>query len=149
MIEYNVFWIKEEFAYHYFYKSDILYRFIKSYQNNKSRQDLSSQYNYITNVFPKNTLVSHLHQDKQIQIAMKDYQLKIYNKERHIYLQIEEKYLTFYCHSLHDAEELLFPSLRLFHPLLFVVGTYVEDYGWITSIVKNNYKLRQVLYSYH
>ena len=38
--KYYVFWIKEEFAYHYFYKNDILYRFLNAYQE---KQKISNQ----------------------------------------------------------------------------------------------------------
>lgn len=150
--EYLVFWIKEEFAYHYFYKNDILYRFLKLYQKNKDRQDLSTQYDYITNNFPRHTLVSHLKRfhPNRVHIQKQSNQFEIYNETQYMALHIHKRHLKFYCETLYDAEELLFPTLRLFQPLLFVMGKKdQEDYGWISPVTKNRkYNNGQVLYSY-
>lgn len=143
-----MFWIKKEFAHHYFYKSDILYRFLKLYQNNKDREDLSTQYHYITNNFPERTLISHLH---RINVQKEHNQFEINKNGQYVNLHIEKKYLSFSCKNLIDAEELLFPTLRLFQPLLFIMSkTDMEDYGWISPVQKSSeYYNGQVLYSYH
>ena len=149
--EYSIFWIKKEFAYHYSHKSDILFRFIRSYQENEKRQDLSGQYNYITNHFPRRKLIHHVTQfcDRRDKIKIHDHQLEISNNHRYLALHIYEKQLTFYCDSLDTAEDLLFPILRSFHPFLFIIGNNLENYGWISPITKRRqFNNRQVLYSY-
>lgn len=150
---YFVYSIKEEFAYHYFYKNDILYRFLSAYQENKDRWDLSLQYDYITNKFPSNMLISHLQRgyNQTVQAKSAKNEFEIYNHQHHLTLHIHEKHITIYCETLYDAEELLFPTLRVFQPLLFVMcRSSQEEYGWISPVTKNRkYNNGQILYSYH
>lgn len=152
MNKYYVFWIKEEFAYHYFYKNDILYRFLSAYQENKDRTDLFRQYNYITNRFPISMLISHLHRspNQSAQSNINENKIEIYNHQRYLTLHIHEKHLIFHCESLYDAEELLFPTLRIFQPLLFVMSEINQgEYGWISPVTKNRkYNSGQILYSF-
>lgn len=152
MNEYLVFWIKEEFAFHYFYKNDVLYRFLVLYQKNKDRQDLLTQYDHITNVLPKHTIISHLKRFHPNRVSSKYHsnQLEINYETQHLTLYVYKKHLRFYCKTLQDAEELLFPTLRLFQPFLFVMGKKSRgDYGWISPVTKKRkYNNGQVLYSY-
>lgn len=76
------------------------------------------------------------------------HQFEIQKDDSFVFLQLHEHYLTFYCDTISDAENILFPFLRLFHPYLFVVGISVDDYGWMTPVTKNHSPSRQVLYSY-
>ncbi|MFD0957016.1 sporulation inhibitor of replication protein SirA [Virgibacillus alimentarius] len=145
---YTGFWIKKPVAYHYFHKSEILYRFIKNYQQNKSRKDLIMQYHYITKKFSKSTLTSHL-KDQNLKINTSGNQLDILNNNYSLSLQIHEKQLDFCCETLHDAEKFLFPALRSFHPFIFIIDTNMDNFGWISPITMNReHKKEQVLYSF-
>jgi len=149
--EYIGFWMKKEFAYQYFHKSDILYRFIRAYQQEKYRKDLAMQYNYITNSFPTDKLITYIKKSspKRVNILSQGNQLEIYKNMQSMSLHIHEKHLNFRCETLHDAEDLLFPSLRRFHPFLFIIESNSDNYGWISPISMNReYKQEQVLYSY-
>lgn len=150
--KYLVYWIKEEIAYYYFYKNDILHRFLTSYQEDKDRRDLSIQYDYITNKVPVNMFISHLYRSHHnVQAKNNKKEFEIYKHQQYLTLHIHEKHLTFHCESLVDAEELLFPILRIFQPLLFVMNeTNQTEYGWISPVTKNRkYNRGQTLYSYH
>lgn len=151
--KYLVFWIKEEFAYHYFYRNDILHRFLNAYQENKNRWDLSIQYDYITNKIPNKMLVSHLdrNHNQRVELGESETEFEIYNDHQYLTLHIYEKHLIFHCETLLDAEELLFPTLRIFQPLLFVMNNKNQDeYGWISPVTKNRkYNSGQILYSYN
>jgi Sporulation inhibitor of replication protein SirA len=145
-----VYLIKEEFATHYYYKSDILYRFLLEYHDKQSRHDLFTQFHFITKSFPKDSLISQLirqpkntlHKEKKSEI------IELGNKHSYIALHIYEKHIKFRCETLQDAEELLFATLRRFYPYIFIVDNHYENYGWIspvrTSSVYNN---DEVLYS--
>ncbi|WP_373896095.1 sporulation inhibitor of replication protein SirA [Virgibacillus natechei] len=151
MYEYSIFWIKESVAKHYFYKSGILYRFIKDYLNNQNREDLKLQYDYITNRFSENTLISHIKRScrkNQIAIQAEGTQIQLHKNQHLISLHISEKHLKFRCETLEDAEEFLFPMLRQFQPILFITGNNIENYGWISPIpYSGHYYSEQVLYS--
>lgn len=142
---YYIFWIKEEFAYHYFYKNEILFRFLRMHQNNTNRTDLSTQYRHITYRFSKQKLIAHLKASSphNISIETEQNEINIYHSEKQqsITLHIHDKHLEFYTESLHDAEELLFKALRLFQPLLFIMHKNTEQFGWISPVL-NTYEFK-------
>ncbi|MGP4107077.1 sporulation inhibitor of replication protein SirA [Virgibacillus sp. L01] len=151
MNHYSIYWIKEEFAHHFFHSSDVLYRFIKEYQKNKNREDLKRQYEYITMNFPKSSLISHITDNHPISSCLRAEgdRLNIYNDIQYISLHIQKKKINFRSEMIHDAEELLFPALRLFQPYLFIVGNDLNNYGWISPVTqRKKNKKGQVLYSY-
>lgn len=152
MNEYTIFWVIDEIADHYFHKSDYLYRFFKDFQNNKERNDLKIQYDYMTNNFPEETLISHMerYNENGSMLQIKGPQVEIYKKTQYIALHISKKHLKFCCETLQDAEELLFPVLRQFQLSLFIIGENTHNYGWISPILASSkYQSEQVLYSYH
>ncbi|TMN23654.1 sporulation inhibitor of replication protein SirA [Lentibacillus cibarius] len=148
---YSIYWIKEEFAQFFYYRSEILCRFIKSYEHNQSREDLVKQFGYITLEFPQTSLIAHImdYLPHNMSMQKKGDLLKIYDGNRYISLHMEEKRINFRSDIIHDAEEILFPALRSFHPYLFVVGNDTEDFGWISPVrqVTKRDKLGQALYS--
>jgi len=151
--EYSVYWIKKEFALHYYHKSGILYRFLRDYQDNYMRQDLSEQFHYVTNTFPKSALIKHIEKSllhrATVNIHTRN-EIEISTEGQFLSLYVNEKVLKLYCESLHDAEELLFPALRRFQSSLFIKGNNIENYGWIAPVQKNPLsKDRQILYSYN
>ncbi|MFD2760302.1 sporulation inhibitor of replication protein SirA [Lentibacillus juripiscarius] len=151
MNHYSIYWIREEFAHFFYYRSEILCRFIKSYEQNQGREDLVSQFQYITHDFPQTSLIAHIIGSLPSRTNMKqeDGLLKVYEGERYISLHMERKRINFRSDIIHDAEELLFPALRSFQPYLFVVGNNTEDFGWISPVIQLTEKDKpgQVLYS--
>lgn len=150
MKEYTIYWVKEEFAIHYYYKSDILYRFLNEYHLNHSRNDLVLQFNFITESFPKASLISQLIRQPRNTLSAKNSRefLEIGNKYDFIALHIAEKHIKFRCETLEDAEALLFPTLRRIHPYLFIVENDGENYGWISPVrTSYTYNNGEVLYS--
>jgi hypothetical protein len=139
MNTYSIYWIKEEIANHYFHKSDILYRFIISYQCNKARNDLHMQFNYITRFFSYEKLISHMKKhyfNTNTRLHINGSHITICKNGSCISLLIKEKHIEFRCDALQDAEELLFPMLRKFQRLLFITGK--NDFGWISPVLYTN-----------
>jgi hypothetical protein len=151
MSHYSIYWIRKEFAYRYYYKSGILYRFLKEYQHNLNSTELKDQYNFITNTFPAASLITHIKNTLQhrLNLTINDKHLEIFNDHAQaISLHIHEKHINFRCEMLHDAENMLFPTLRSFHPFLFIVGNDLDNYGWISPVSKERVCTDgQVLYS--
>lgn len=139
MNKYSIYWIKQEVAEDYFYKGDILYRFLKSYQNDKSRQDLSTQFRYITYDFCENELAEHIkvyNQHVSIKSHYSNQEVTLCKNDQYILLHVSDSHLTCMSRSLHEAEEMLFPILRMFHPLLFIISHTENNYGWISPLTK-------------
>lgn len=148
MNKYSIYWIKQEVAEHYFYKSDVLYRFLKSYQHDQNRQDLSTQYRYITHSFHEAHLAEHIKMyDHHVSIKThwNDQKMTLSKNNQYILLQIDHSHLTCVSTSLHDAEAMLFSILRTFNPLLFIISHTENNYGWISPVTHTKYKNRQVL----
>lgn len=148
---YSIYWIKEEFAHHFYYKSNVLYQFIKEYENNKNRGDLKNQFAYITMEFRKPLLISHLKENypENTELKAAGDGLQICRDMQYISLHIHNKHLNFRSEMLQDAEELLFPALRQFQSYLFIAGNDLENYGWISPVTRRKKDIeKQMLYSY-
>ncbi|RDW19568.1 hypothetical protein CWR48_07550 [Oceanobacillus arenosus] len=140
MFEYSIYRIREEIANHYYHKSDILYRFLKEYEQNSGQLYLHGQFLYITNKFIQKNIEYYVDNflPKNVSHKTEQTRIEIFNKRKSITLHINKNCLNFRCESLHDAEELLFPVLRKFDALLFVIGRKHENYGWISPNTKLN-----------
>lgn len=149
MNEYQVFWIKEAFAYRYFIKSDILYRFFEQYNSNQHREYVNKQFIYVTREFSRQSMLHHINKNqKNMDLHIKNNDVYIRSGDIFIILSLYRSHLAFQCHTLHDAEQLLLPLLRSFHPLLFILGKNAPEFGWITPLISStNFRKEQVLYS--
>ena len=148
---YYIYWIQEKIAQHFYYKNDLLYRFIKTYHKYQEREDLALQFQYITKKIPITLFLSHLstNQKEDTYINIQNNQIKIGTASTYITLHIYEKYIEFQCQTLEDAEYLLFPILRLFYPYFFIVGINHNNFGWVSSATSKYRKknINEVLYS--
>lgn len=151
MNEYSIYWIKEEVAQQYFYKSDILYRFLTEMEANHSRRELRAQYKYISHALKLSDIQSYLskHFPEYNCESTKEGHLQIRRKGKSVVLYSERDSIHFRCKNLQEAAALLFPVLQSLHPFLFVLGNNVPEYGWISpNKKKSGIQNRQVLYSY-
>ncbi|GAB3796860.1 sporulation inhibitor of replication protein SirA [Virgibacillus kimchii] len=149
MNTYSIYWIKEEIANHYFHKSDILYRFLRSYQKDDARKDLIMQFDYITHNFSYEKLISHMkgyYNNTKAIVHIDGSRITICQNGSCISLLISKKHLKFRCDALQDAEQLLFPMLRRYQRLLFITGK--KDFGWISPVLyMNKQDINLLLYS--
>ncbi|MFD1360461.1 sporulation inhibitor of replication protein SirA [Lentibacillus salinarum] len=152
MNHYTIYWVKEEFARFFYYRSDVLYRFLKSYEQHQSREIIARQFHYITLDIPEDMLISNIMQShpSHANLITEGNSIKIYQEKRCISLHIEQKRINFRGNIIYDAEDLLFPALRSIHPYFFVVGAHPYDFGWIAPVTleRNMDKHEQVLYSH-
>lgn len=149
---YSIYSIKKEYALRYYYKSDILYRFLKQYHENNQNHLIGDQFDAISSFFSVkvlNTKIKSLYNNKAI-VKDGNNSIEIEQDNHYIALHIGEKQIDFRCDMLLDAEVLLFPILQLFHPSLFVLDNNLNNYGWISPVTKMKDRLylqEQVLYS--
>lgn len=147
---YSAYWIKENVARRYFYKSDLLYRFLRSFHKQQDRDDYVKQFKYITNYFSSPQIISDLkrYHQNNVSIEIYNHRVEISNHLHDMTLHIDEKHIEFLCQTIHDAEELLFPVLRLHSPFLFITGINLDSFGWISpaALDKTHYR-EQALYS--
>ncbi|MDO6451143.1 sporulation inhibitor of replication protein SirA [Oceanobacillus profundus] len=151
MMEYAIYWIKEDVARSYFHKSDILHRFLKEYEANPTRKDLRDQYIYITHHISLQAIAAQLNSQalNQMSIQTDGHMLYLTKNDIMIRLHAENGRLHFQCNELQDAAMLLFPMLRNCYPFVFVQGKKAPNYGWVSPITqKNSVRMRQILYSH-
>ncbi|GAB4072671.1 hypothetical protein GCM10028778_04290 [Barrientosiimonas marina] len=152
MNQYTIYAIKEEFAHFFYFRSDVLYRFLKSYEQGEKYDVFARQFDFITIELAETSVLSHINRflPSHIHMARGYNTVKIYNNRHSISLHIGEKHINFWGDIVHAAEDLFFPVLRLFHPYFFVAGDNVYNSGWIApvTLAQNKDKHEQVLYSY-
>ncbi|MHA6251202.1 sporulation inhibitor of replication protein SirA [Oceanobacillus sp. CAU 1775] len=148
MYTYSVFCIRSEIVTHYYYKTGILYRFLKEFKENRKPSYLQLQYNFITEPLTLDLISSSLqYTNEGIDWDKRDNYLKMYRNNGHLSIYKDERHLEFSCDSIEEAEEFLFPMLRRLPLHFFVVNNTIKDYGWLT-LDKNNYlEIKQILYS--
>ncbi|MCT2536397.1 sporulation inhibitor of replication protein SirA [Aquibacillus koreensis] len=138
MQKYTIFWVEEEFCYHYYYKSEILYRFFKEYMEQTSRRDLFSQFIYITRVLPYSKLLNHVQMchKNELKLHMSGKKINIQKDGQYMELHLHKRYMTIYCQSVQVADALLFQPLKVFHPSFFIIENGSFNAGWITPMKK-------------
>ncbi|MDL4839537.1 sporulation inhibitor of replication protein SirA [Aquibacillus rhizosphaerae] len=137
MQKFTIFWVEEEFCYHYYYKSDILYRFFNEYMSNISRMDLLSQFIYVTRVIPYNHLLTHIKRHQcTISISKHENRIELRKGEQTLTLYLDKRFVTIECDSVQEADSILFQSLKRFHPSFFIIEQGSSNSGWITPVKK-------------
>ncbi|WP_138414669.1 sporulation inhibitor of replication protein SirA [Aquibacillus sediminis] len=139
MHQYSTFWIKDEFHYHYFYKSDILRRFLTecltfSYTN----KQLKDQFDFITQEIPYKLLLQHVKSfhKQQLDVIIKGEILEMIKGNRAVTISFHKRFFTIHAHSLEEADDLIFQPLKSLHPSFFIIEKDSTNSGWV-SPVKN------------
>ncbi|MDC3416295.1 sporulation inhibitor of replication protein SirA [Aquibacillus salsiterrae] len=138
MQKYSIFWIEEEFCYHYFYRSEILYRFLNEYLSYTSRTDLLSQFTFVTRNLPYNTLLTHFknYHGDSLKLEMTEKGLVMEKGNSSVCLELFDRYITVQAFSVEEADRLLFQCLKSFDPSFFIIESETTNCGWITPIKK-------------
>ncbi|SDJ70468.1 sporulation inhibitor of replication protein SirA [Sediminibacillus albus] len=150
MPDYSIYWIEEEFHRHYFYRSDVLFRFLKQCHLQPENEILMKQFAYVVHQVPVDRLLKHMKQC----LAPGRFQ---FEESRHISIQTKgnklnlflgDRYLSGSSKSMEAAEEILFQTLRKFDRNFFIIETESEKYGWVSPVHKSYHRLnKQLLYS--
>ncbi|MBM7572124.1 sporulation inhibitor of replication protein SirA [Aquibacillus albus] len=138
MQKYSIFWIEEEFCFHYFYKSEILYRFLNEYLSNASRSDLLAQFKFVTKNIPYHPLMTDIrkyHKNK-IKIIKNGKDIILLLDNHPLEIQCYDRYMTVSCSSVEIADNVLFQALKAFHPSFFIIENGTTNSGWITPVKK-------------
>src|SRR5699024_5430326 len=121
MYTYSIFCVKAEIADHYYYKTGILYRFFKEFQENPNYNYLKLQYRYITEPLTLEMISSQLHRsDKRIEQEIRGKSIKLYYEDKTLVIYEDERHVKLSCASLEYAEACFLPILRQL-PLYFFI----------------------------
>ncbi|MCP8616424.1 sporulation inhibitor of replication protein SirA [Salirhabdus salicampi] len=138
MLQLSLFWIREEFAKHYFHKSDLLYAFLREYKKEHADQTYNRQFDFITKDIPFAKISRYLH-DKlkgsaKVHIGINH--ISIEHQNLQMAIQCDRKEWTILCSSMEEAELMLFEYMRGFHTSFFVMDVHNHQYGWLAPIKK-------------
>ncbi len=141
MCIYSLYWIKEEFSYHYFHKTNILFHFLQEWKYNPGSEQLSRQYQYVAQPIPLEVLMHHVtkHLKKPVELQFNDDETSftIYEKGHVVkLLQRDHREVEIHAENLHIAERLLFDALRKMDHSFFIMNQDFQQYGWIAPIKK-------------
>lgn len=145
---YYVYSMKVKVAHHFYYKSSVLFNFLKTYEKNSNQIELKDQFSYIIDEFDQPKLMYYIKSiSNYIQITqIQPGYFQISDGTKSVYLHVLDTHFVLKCPSIHVAEELLFESLRLFPSHLFVVHAEKHVYGWISTLKnKESINNRQLL----
>lgn len=133
---YNVYSMKRKVAHHFYYKSDLLFSFLKAYNKKSCKEVLMNQFSYVTNNIEVRKIINYIkHISDYVQTTeIHPNYFQISNGAKSVYMHVLETHFIIKCDSIYDAEELLFEPLRLFPSHLFVVHAEKHIYGWISTL---------------
>ncbi len=151
MPNYSIFIVNSEFANHYFYRSEILYRFLRKFDVYPRDSITYKQSRYVTSEIPVRELMDYLafsHSGKSEfekdgnRLRIKDHRSDVAE------LLIDLRCIHGFSTSFSAMENLLFQYLRRFDSRFFIIECDSDNYGWISPIGKRHKDLNtRLLYS--
>lgn len=141
MHTYSLYWIKDEFSFHYFHKTNILYHFFQERYYNPGSRQLTLQYEYISQPIPLELLMHqvthHLRKPVELHFDDDETSFTIYERGQAVKLsQREHREVEIQAENLHVAECLLFDALRKMDHSFFIMSQECQQYGWIAPVKK-------------
>ncbi|KGP73547.1 sporulation inhibitor of replication protein SirA [Pontibacillus yanchengensis] len=141
MREYTIYWVKDEFSYHYFHKTSVLFQFLQEWKHNQGSSVYQLQFNEVIKPLPLDLLIQHIATKlrKPVELSFEENEASFYIQHQGKSVRLTQKNdreVCFYAESLHQAEEVLFDTLRAIHPSFFIIDTTYSHYGWVAPIKK-------------
>ncbi|TCT26667.1 uncharacterized protein DUF2522 [Melghiribacillus thermohalophilus] len=138
MDKYSLYWLKDDFAFHYYHKSDVLYHFLFQYQMQSTDSIYEKQFQFITRTLPKEAIIEHLQSRLGNRYHVYTDKRRIDIRYDYVNVKIDcyDKEWVIHSSSLQEAEIMFFEALRGYHPSFFVVNYDQEQYGWLSPIKK-------------
>lgn len=133
---YHVYYMKEKVAQHFYYKSELLFQFLKTYHRKRTKKEVQNQFCYVTKEINVERCTSFL-QDlaRYVYVSeVKPNHFYLHDAGKSVDIHVENTHITITCDSIHDAEHLLFEPLRSFPIHVFVAHAHKNISGWISTL---------------
>ncbi|RPF55906.1 sporulation inhibitor of replication protein SirA [Aquisalibacillus elongatus] len=133
MYQYSLYLFKSDYAQHFYYKIDTVYRFLYE-QLLEYPEEARSQYKLVLDKINTKDLYLHLNDaiDHELTLKINRDQIMIGVEGQFINIEVDEYVLTIHAQSIIDLDQLLFQYLKSFHPHIFAVNFETFECGWIT-----------------
>ncbi|TFB23122.1 sporulation inhibitor of replication protein SirA [Filobacillus milosensis] len=136
MYQYSLYLLKSDYAKHFYYKIDTVYRFLYE-QMIECPQDSKEQYKLVLDKLNSKDLFLHMNywKDESIDVEMKRNHLTVTSNGQQMFIKVEDYVINIHTQSIVDLDRLLFQYLKTFHPHIFAVNYETLECGWITPFV--------------
>ncbi|CQR47599.1 hypothetical protein BN1058_01926 [Paraliobacillus sp. PM-2] len=136
MQRYYMFFLEQDVQMSYFYKSDILCRFFRSFLTQPNREDLQEQFRYITRLIKFDDLFHFIENEIPIQSSTLFNHFHRSEIDSISSPNIEHRWVEVEFDSLQRAYTLFFQWLEQFDSCCFVVEKNGNNYGWLSPMKK-------------
>ncbi|GEN45010.1 sporulation inhibitor of replication protein SirA [Alkalibacillus haloalkaliphilus] len=146
MYQYSLYFFKPTYAIHFYYKVDVLYRFLDQYRKGKYTDDTTQrQVSFVLEYVILNDVYEHLTSQKfshKLDVKAENNELIIKSDSLDMKAVRNGYAIDVYANSLIDADQLFFQYIKEFHPYVFVVNFDSRECGWILPLAKKaNYHI--------
>ncbi|WP_433750022.1 sporulation inhibitor of replication protein SirA [Falsibacillus pallidus] len=145
MRSYQIYFIEDEFAGHYYGREKMFYQLFHEHQNSigELKTILDMQVNYITKSIPflpfHRLLINHLQKRKDFSFDGCSYQVGLTTKVNGAELLWHERSLQLCAWGSYDSEFAFFEVLRQFDGRLLAIDLENQRFGWVKPIKERKY----------
>ncbi|MBM7552642.1 sporulation inhibitor of replication protein SirA [Thalassobacillus pellis] len=129
---YYVYAMKEEVSKEYYYKTELLFRFLKEYHRNSQLELYKLQFHFITEPFPLIDLVRILTRYPRERMSLIHGRKLTKWVEKRGIIEITNDMCLIQCESFMEAEQMLFQKLRDIDGCFFIAEFHLDHYGWVS-----------------
>lgn len=136
MYQYSLYLVKSDYAQHFYYKIDTVYRFLYE-QMMKNPDRTKDQYKMVLDKANAKDVFLHLNYwvSHDISLNIDRNQITVSYNQQQVYIEVNDFDMTILAESIVDVDKLLFQYLKTFHPHIFAVNYETYECGWITPLV--------------
>ncbi|MFD2638410.1 sporulation inhibitor of replication protein SirA [Piscibacillus salipiscarius] len=137
MYQYHLYLVKSDYAKHFYYKIDTVYRFLQEQMMDQPSKSAQGQYKLVLDKVYAKDLFLHLNywKDQDIHINMNRNHINLMDCKQSISLTVNDYSISISAETIVDLDQILFRSIKTFHPHVFVVNYETYECGWITPFV--------------
>ncbi|KAA0547842.1 sporulation inhibitor of replication protein SirA [Bacillus sp. BGMRC 2118] len=143
--EYTIFWIEEEFAYHYYGREGMFYRLFKElYDGTQAHHSiLIKQMEYITKSIPGihiNQFINiELSNNMNYEVTKEGHCLTLQNGKSKARLLVNERSISLVGEGNYEAEMIFFDLLRKWDSRFLAIDFMQKRFGWVSPIKQRKF----------
>ncbi|MBM6618344.1 sporulation inhibitor of replication protein SirA [Bacillus suaedaesalsae] len=145
MREYTIFWIEEEFAYHYFGREGMFYRLFKEVHELPQQNDsiLTKQMEYITKSIPgihiNQFIEIEMSKNGNYEVTKEGHCLTLQNGKSKARLFVNERSIMLVGVGNYEAEMIFFDLLRKWDSRFLAIDFVQKRFGWISPVKQRKF----------
>ncbi|WP_162297828.1 sporulation inhibitor of replication protein SirA [Halalkalibacillus sediminis] len=136
MYQYSLFLFRQSYAEYFYFKIDLLYRFLNSdSQSTVFQQQRELVLDQVKLIDVYRLLNAHFPEEMSVDIGKQVIIMNSVGQE--VKIVMNDYSMDVYAPSILEADEWFFKYIKSLHPHIFVVNFTSQDYGWMLPLSKN------------